>query len=1247
MRAGNKRRRRGLPKYLPSDMLRAVQAATKLTSKEVNSLYFRFRRLEPSGHMSLAVFRGTMGMLGMLDDSFLSHRMFSAFDEDKDGRLNFVEFAIALGTMIRGTDDEKLALAFKILCPPRRSSAPSPDSGYPFASPYADAMGSALPPKTSDGSIEAYPTALITKASPRGDSGTSEKQSDSRGLEQGISLFDFRNVVVSLESTRRQLIGGHTEYIDDRLIERVYRQVASRQPDGSLLLRLEDFKHAVRTNGMFLSLLGVTLGPQDRKGAPDVLEDTSSPDADKLLCGKQSAHINPMDNASSECAGASNIWMPSCTNLDQSSGYAPEGSAVSVSKIGDMLTSERVVQLSLTGQSSPRDKPDSNGDTHGGESKPMSSVSMNSPVASTTPPGRARIDPQALSPDTTNVEPGAPDKDTPSPVFFSVSGRPPGTLDVSTLLKLERMRAELLAALDSVCTTTAKSVSRDPSEVTPIEPEKQQTVQRRPLPSSSDPAKQNKQHTDFSVVGPSVNMFSNVRTVMGHLNNVFSSHGSRGGPLPGASASSSSVITSIAELGDIGFSRNIHAGRRVEKLATLDTEPAQTSAVLARPGVTRSYSESVLLCPAQTNNVKTGLSKSDSGDGAQVSVPCTVPRDDLATADRKATPVAEDRGSPEARFRAEVGPLSSADKFVLSYSASAFSDNASLSSPNMSRNNMSVVSRSRCPSSENVDKGSHSPTLRRNTIGSSSDIQLQNNHETTLNVKGLEIHGVNEQLVQVQDRLKLMLRLVDETIEQATACFESNQCVTMKSGRPGHSVGRTLIGAASDRGPKAEAGDVHSERPDIAPAAPRMYMNRPNFERARKRQGSIAQLQQRIQRRRPEYKLLGPSKGFAVHFGHPSWNMVLNMMVGIRLAGGRISNEPRRAVEAYDFIMKEKISILPRSEREANDGDNGRPARNFAVRFVDYAPMVFRKIRELFGINSEEYLQSIGPEQLVGNMVLGNLASLSELCSEGKSGAFFYYSADGKYLIKTITRSAAKFLRHILKDYYEHIVLNPDTLVTRFYGYHAIRLKKKSGNVGDKLYFVIMGNVFHTPVALHRRYDLKGSWVGRTSGEVARLDASIALKDNDMVKCDEKIRIGAERRNTLLKVIEQDAQFFCEHMILDYSLLVGIHEKRMKKETQDAESAEVFSPVYTLHPETSTGNSKRFHQADSGGMLSSDGSVLYYLGIIDILTRWTTVKKLERDVKMVQAGGRGVGVSCAHPVLYARRFVSFLKDRIE
>lgn len=38
---------------------------------------------------------------------------------------------------------------------------------------------------------------------------------------------------------------------------------------------------------------------------------------------------------------------------------------------------------------------------------------------------------------------------------------------------------------------------------------------------------------------------------------------------------------------------------------------------------------------------------------------------------------------------------------------------------------------------------------------------------------------------------------------------------------------------------------------------------------------------------------------------------MINIMVGIRLAAGRASSEPQRAVDRYDFVMKEKFSILP------------------------------------------------------------------------------------------------------------------------------------------------------------------------------------------------------------------------------------------------------------------------------------------------------------------------------------------------
>ena len=91
---------------------------------------------------------------------------------------------------------------------------------------------------------------------------------------------------------------------------------------------------------------------------------------------------------------------------------------------------------------------------------------------------------------------------------------------------------------------------------------------------------------------------------------------------------------------------------------------------------------------------------------------------------------------------------------------------------------------------------------------------------------------------------------------------------------------------------------------------------------------------------------------------------------------------------------------------------------------------------------------------------MGNMFSLEEQCSAGKSGSFFYYSNDGKFMLKTITKSEFHFLRKILKDYYQHLEKNAHTLITRFYGLHKLKFQKNKKY--QRIYFVIMGNVFMT-----------------------------------------------------------------------------------------------------------------------------------------------------------------------------------------
>ncbi|CAE7386564.1 unnamed protein product [Symbiodinium necroappetens] len=175
-----------------------------------------------------------------------------------------------------------------------------------------------------------------------------------------------------------------------------------------------------------------------------------------------------------------------------------------------------------------------------------------------------------------------------------------------------------------------------------------------------------------------------------------------------------------------------------------------------------------------------------------------------------------------------------------------------------------------------------------------------------------------------------------------------------------------------------------------------------------------------------------------------------------------------------------------------------------------------------------------------------------------------------------------------------------------------------------------MGNMFNTPFEIHRRYDLKGSWVGRVTKEEDK-DPSVALKDVDFTKANESILVGAERKAKLVAQIEKDSIFLRDNNIIDYSLLLGVYllggpSQSTEEKGENPESCMGLRGA-SATPQMATGATVRmtssddlhgevpFHQAHMGGMLSSDQKVLYFLGIIDILTPYDSRKHLEHWFK--------------------------------
>lgn len=103
--------------------------------------------------------------------------------------------------------------------------------------------------------------------------------------------------------------------------------------------------------------------------------------------------------------------------------------------------------------------------------------------------------------------------------------------------------------------------------------------------------------------------------------------------------------------------------------------------------------------------------------------------------------------------------------------------------------------------------------------------------------------------------------------------------------------------------------------------------------------------------------------------------------------------------------------------------------------FSDFAPYVFYTLRKNDQITNEQYLSSIGVDHFVSDLIQGKVTTLSELISSGKSGCFFYYTADGKYTLKTIHKKEFTFFLKILKNYCEFLKENPQTFLSKFINY--------------------------------------------------------------------------------------------------------------------------------------------------------------------------------------------------------------------
>lgn len=332
----------------------------------------------------------------------------------------------------------------------------------------------------------------------------------------------------------------------------------------------------------------------------------------------------------------------------------------------------------------------------------------------------------------------------------------------------------------------------------------------------------------------------------------------------------------------------------------------------------------------------------------------------------------------------------------------------------------------------------------------------------------------------------------------------------------------------------------------------------------------------------------------------------------------------------------------------------------------EYCPMVFRNIRERFGIDDLDYKESLTRSQPLPDD------------SSGKSGAKFYLSSDRLFIIKTLTSEEVERMHSFLKHYHPYIVeRHGKTLLPQYLGMYRLTVD----NVEH--YIVITRNVFSNHLSTHRKFDLKGSTVDREASEKELEKDLPTYKDNDFVKQKLKVYIGDEAKQKLMETLTADVEFLTKLHLMDYSLLLGIHEvERGEQESQkekeneqentcqESDESETgsgldnrnYNTTYNTPPDSPNAIAQFVREQSlqyEGGIIpeldiyaipsceTAPVKEIYFVAIIDVLTQYGVKKQAAKAAKTVKYGSNVDGISTCDPEQYAKRFMDFMSKAIE
>lgn len=311
---------------------------------------------------------------------------------------------------------------------------------------------------------------------------------------------------------------------------------------------------------------------------------------------------------------------------------------------------------------------------------------------------------------------------------------------------------------------------------------------------------------------------------------------------------------------------------------------------------------------------------------------------------------------------------------------------------------------------------------------------------------------------------------------------------------------------------------------------------------------------------------------------------------------------------------------------------------NEDVRVTEYAPQCFAFLRRLDNVDSGVIKESLSAEANRDSVFRAGE-------SQGKSGSFFFFSHDKKFIIKTMTNSDLSTFKRLFQKYLQAVATRPNSLLARIYGIYTVKMEEV-----EPVHLILMGNTLKVKNSdnIVNIFDLKGSQVHReVKGK--NLKNTATLKDiNLQNKCLENILLRFRRQDQeeINQVLEHDVELLRSHNIMDYSLLFAVELNPAYKERH---GGALTKTTYSAHssPEDSAEDNLLSASFDKTRhtFISRGGKYIYHLAIIDYLQDFNLEKRSESWVKTA-INKEGAEISAINPDPYAIRYLKYMKETV-